>query len=261
MLRAQTYLNLYFCIHANGNCIYKAEELSQLAGLPFQSENKRAITKFDFDTWTKVFLKPQEQLCRPSPAGSTRSSLSCTMFTHIHSAEPLEAPNAFSNHWYTAFAIQESHQPYHTYTIYLIGSCTAYLSGAAALHCLSNKGKWTSCPCPTWNQWGCGLGRRSLSTEAVAAPYPTRHLGPELLGMVQRAAALFPAHRAEGTQAACAQFTPPAESGAPYIWPSVSWSSPVKTKAGCETGNALGTRCFTGVKPFWVNTLQRAQII
>jgi len=38
MLRTQTYLNLYFYIQVNGNCTYRAEELSQHAGLPFQSE-------------------------------------------------------------------------------------------------------------------------------------------------------------------------------------------------------------------------------
>lgn len=61
------------------------------------------------------------------------------MLTHIHSAEPLEAPTAFSNHRYIAFTVQKSHQAYHTYTIYLIVSCTAYPSGAAAYQTKGNE--------------------------------------------------------------------------------------------------------------------------
>lgn len=45
------------------------------------------------------------------------------------------------------------------------------------------------------------------------------------------------------------------------MWPSVTWSSYVKTKTEFKTRNTLTTRCFIWAKPFWVNILQRAQII
>lgn len=46
------------------------------------------------------------------------------------------------------------------------------------------------------------------------------------------------------------------------VWPSDTWSSPVKIKIEFKSRNyTLRTRCSSWAKPFWVNTLQRAQII
>lgn len=45
------------------------------------------------------------------------------------------------------------------------------------------------------------------------------------------------------------------------MWPSVTWSSYVKIKTEFKTRNTRRTRCSIWAKPFWVNILQRTQII
>lgn len=95
----------------------------------------------------------------------------------------------------------------------------------------------------------------SLPTCLCWSPWGDLHKHPLLSGHSSCSAAW----RAPGMQAERSWFSIQLSQRL-NMWPSVPWSSHVKTKPEFKTRNALRTRCSSWAKPFWVNILQRSQI-
>lgn len=114
MLRAQTCLNLYISIHEKGSCTYRAEDLSQHAGLPFKMEIKKQLVyvirplghRFSHNHTggsSDLIYRQRTRPVNKSPLSMHHTHKDT--YTEIHSTEPLEAPRAFPNHYYMAFSI------------------------------------------------------------------------------------------------------------------------------------------------------------
>lgn len=107
MLRTQTCLNLYICIHMKGSCTYGAEELSQHAGLPFKTEIKKQLLyliqsrgfRFSYNHMgSSSGLVYREQTKPVNKSSLSLHHIHKDRHTEIHFTKLLEAPNAFSNH-------------------------------------------------------------------------------------------------------------------------------------------------------------------
>lgn len=107
MLRAQTCLNLYICIHVKASCTDRAEELSQCAGLPFKTEIKQQlphlIQSLGFRFYHDHMGSPSDPVTDNRLDMWTSLPSPCTILVRIqaiHSKNLLEALNAFFNYQY-----------------------------------------------------------------------------------------------------------------------------------------------------------------
>lgn len=122
------------------------------------------------------------------------------------------------------------------------------------------------CPHPTLGWQGSGLCRRPQNRAVIPASYCKRRFGLACFPAVVRltAAGDLSQPRQHIEQKACRQ----QEHGSSLLLSQDSVCdllslglSMSKPKPSLKMRNALGTRCSTGSKTFWVNILQRAQII